>query len=79
MLCRLRITDHSDPLLEEQEKEMKEKYDSKAAEATNLKKENGDIKEKLRKKEAEIKQVEVRAQREDTGLGHLVPLAEKHS
>nr|XP_027237687.1 vicilin-like seed storage protein At2g18540 isoform X12 [Penaeus vannamei] len=40
-----------------QEKEMKE-YDSKAAEAANLKKENGDIKEKLRKKEAEIKQVE---------------------
>jgi len=43
---------------------MKRKCDLKEAEAVNLRKENGDIKEEVKKKEAENVQIEVRTQRE---------------
>jgi len=47
--------------LEEQQKEMKKKYDSKEAEATTLQKEIEKLKKDLQEKEKEIKLLRVRA------------------
>lgn len=49
--------------LEEQEREMKKKYDSKEAKAANLQKKISDLEDKLRKKEAEIRKIEVRVRK----------------